>query len=723
MRPGRAAATSHDRQRRFINLLSVGAVAMLCLIGYLIWSSYREAIQTAETTSRNYAAIIEARLDASLRRADASLLQLTHNVPVAALNKEAIPRYAGELDAALDSEMVDFPELIGLRIFDANGDQFYSSNDGFGTAPNTGHRRFFQQARDGAPGSLVISDVVRGSNTGVSFVIVARALRDEQGRFMGAVAANFNLDYFQKLFRSLDLGRQGVLAIIRTDDFSQVLRWPQIGNELNQKLELASPIRAIVTSGVKTLTSEAKYRSDGISRIHSINVLHSYPFFVTAAFAVDDVLSGWRIRSLAVSLLALLLLFLLSGLLARLWRAEAKQEHVVSELAQSEERYVLAVNGVNEGIWDWNIITGEVYHSPRWKHLLGYRDDELENKSSAFLDRIHPDDVQKVKDALETHFKENTPYAVEVRLRLKDDSYSWFLVRGGAHRETTGRPVRMVGSIKDISEDMAAREELLNARSRAEEANNAKSNFLASMSHELRTPLNAILGFSEVIGDEMMGPVGTPIYREYAGYINNSGKHLLAIINDVLDMAKIGSGQFVLQEDYVDLRQVIECCLPMVQQMATANGVGLRAIPNATSLLWADRKRVDQILINLLSNAVKFTPNGGTVSVEAHVCEDGSLALIVADTGIGMTPEQIHTAMQPFRQVDSTLGRKYEGTGLGLPLTDGLMHLHGGRLDITSETGVGTIVTAIFPVNRVRHSRGDWSDRDDVLQSVERIST
>jgi PAS domain S-box-containing protein len=162
-----------------------------------------------------------------------------------------------------------------------------------------------------------------------------------------------------------------------------------------------------------------------------------------------------------------LLLILKAGLLARLWRAEAKQEHVVSELAQSEERYVLAVNGVNEGIWDWNIITDDDYHSPRWKHLLGYRDDELENKSCTFFDRIHPDDVQKVKDALEAHFKDNAPYAVEVRLRLKDESYRWFLGRGEAHRDPTGRPVRMVGSIKDISEEKAAREELQNARSRA----------------------------------------------------------------------------------------------------------------------------------------------------------------------------------------------------------------------------------------------------------------
>jgi signal transduction histidine kinase len=166
----------------------------------------------------------------------------------------------------------------------------------------------------------------------------------------------------------------------------------------------------------------------------------------------------------------------------------------------------------------------------------------------------------------------------------------------------------------------------------------------------------------------------------------------------------LGSGKFTLNESDVDIDDVIENCIPMVRERAEASGVALQANHSARlPSLWADRMRVSQILINLLSNAVKFTPRGGTVSVVAAQREDGTFALIVSDNGIGMTEEQVAIAMQPFRQIDSSLARHYEGTGLGLPLTEGLMELHGGLLIITRPaSGAGTVATAVFPAERVR---------------------
>jgi signal transduction histidine kinase len=244
--------------------------------------------------------------------------------------------------------------------------------------------------------------------------------------------------------------------------------------------------------------------------------------------------------------------------------------------------------------------------------------------------------------------------------------------------------------------------ELMAAKIDAEAANVAKSAFLAAMSHELRTPLNAILGFSEMIHTEVLGAVGVPTYREYANDIHTSGRHLLSIINDVLDMAKIGSGQFELRENNVDVAQVIRDGIMMLRGQAELGGVALDAsLPKNVPFLRADTTRVRQVLVNLLSNAVKFTPAGGSVSVEVEFSSDGTLALIVTDTGVGMTLEQVAAARQPFRQIDSSIARKFEGTGLGLPLAEGLMQLHGGRLDIVSESGKGTSVTAKFPPERV----------------------
>jgi len=248
--------------------------------------------------------------------------------------------------------------------------------------------------------------------------------------------------------------------------------------------------------------------------------------------------------------------------------------------------------------------------------------------------------------------------------------------------------------------------ELVCAKDAAEAANKAKSAFLASMSHELRTPLNAILGFSEIIGTEFLGPVGTAAYGDYARDIHTSGRHLLAIINEVLDMAKISAGTFVINESVVDLADVVNTSVTIVRQLAEAKGIAVEVeIAAGLPLLRADETRVRQVAINLLSNAVKFTEGPGRVSIKAWRRGDGSIALAVADTGIGMTAEQIVIARQPFRQIDSRLARTHEGTGLGLPLAEGFIRLHGGQLELTSEAGVGTTATAVFPAERVLPDR------------------
>ena len=244
--------------------------------------------------------------------------------------------------------------------------------------------------------------------------------------------------------------------------------------------------------------------------------------------------------------------------------------------------------------------------------------------------------------------------------------------------------------------------ELVQAMKAAEAANTAKSSFLAGMSHELRTPLNAILGFSEIMKMEAMGPLGTPTYQEYANHIHKSGRHLLSIINELLDMAKISSGEFPLRECSVDVASLVGECLPCVRHLADDKGVELiSVVDDGIGPLHADETRVRQILINILSNAVKFTPSNGLVCIVVSLDDQGSLCFRVIDTGIGMTEDQIATARLPFRQVDSSLARKYEGAGLGLPLAEGLMKLHGGKLDIASEINVGTTVVATFPAERM----------------------
>ncbi len=243
------------------------------------------------------------------------------------------------------------------------------------------------------------------------------------------------------------------------------------------------------------------------------------------------------------------------------------------------------------------------------------------------------------------------------------------------------------------------------AETRAELASEAKSHFLANMSHELRTPLNAIIGFSEVMAEELFGPLQPPQYRSYAQLIYDSGQHLLGVISNVLDMAKIESGKLRLNESEVCIAEAVECCRRIMAKQAVTSGLELTAdVPADLPPMRADDMKVRQILLNLLSNAIKFTPEGGAVTLAARLNADGGLCLSVADTGIGIASTDVKTALEPFGQVDVGLTRKYDGSGLGLPLTKSLVEIHGGTLRLDSVPGKGTIVTARFPSQRVMHA-------------------
>jgi signal transduction histidine kinase len=243
---------------------------------------------------------------------------------------------------------------------------------------------------------------------------------------------------------------------------------------------------------------------------------------------------------------------------------------------------------------------------------------------------------------------------------------------------------------------------LLEAKEEAERANRAKSEFLAKMSHELRTPLNAIIGFSQIIASELLGPVGT---RKYAGYgtdIERSGHHLLQIISEILDLAKIETGKFVLHEGEFDLATIVSETIELMRPLAEARGVSVAvAPPPAGTRLRGDDLRVKQILLNLLSNAAKFTAAGGSIAVTLTRERGAGVAVAVADTGVGIPAADLERVLQPFEQVGNAMISNSGGTGLGLPLARELMMLHGGNLTLASKPGIGTTVTIVFPEERV----------------------
>jgi signal transduction histidine kinase len=265
--------------------------------------------------------------------------------------------------------------------------------------------------------------------------------------------------------------------------------------------------------------------------------------------------------------------------------------------------------------------------------------------------------------------------------------------------------VRVVGTNQDVTKARTAEKKLQAALATAQAANNAKSEFLANMSHELRTPLNAIIGFSEMLASESLAPSLSQRDRGYAADIHESGQHLLEIISDILDFSRAEAGQTDTQEELIDTRSLLDWVVRLLGEKARAKNLRLvvEVRPNAGSF-YGDLRLLRQTLLNILSNAVKFTL-AGEIRFLATKNDQGALAISVADTGIGMRPEDIPVALTPFLQLENSLQRHYDGIGLGLPLAKRFVELHGGTFSITSELQKGTTVTIELP-----GQAGGWSD-------------
>ena len=356
-----------------------------------------------------------------------------------------------------------------------------------------------------------------------------------------------------------------------------------------------------------------------------------------------------------------------------------------------------------------DIVTGHtdnadiVFVTPAVERVLGVRPDTI--RGDGLFRMIHVADRPAYLTAVSDAVQRGLTSEVEFRLRVDDETgrgrWLWLEMRCRplAEADPFGGGARVVAVTRDITERKAQEAELRRAREVAEEASHAKTRFLANVSHELRTPLNAIIGFSEMLGAEVFGPLGDARQREYVHLIHESGSHLLQVVNDILDMSKIEAGSFDVAPEPFDLLNLIDGVRQMMSHQAEERGLTLKLaggfdLPEVV----ADRRACKQILINLLSNAVKFTDRGGSVSLGAR--REGELvAIFVRDTGIGIAEKDLRRLGTPFVQADSGYDRRHEGTGLGLSVVKGLTDLHGGTMTIESRLGEGTCVTIRLPVD------------------------
>ncbi len=487
------------------------------------------------------------------------------------------------------------PQVDATAVIDSDGEILANTRQFPAPRLNTGEARFFRELKDHPDRGLVIDDPLLMPLNGKWMVYLARALIDDHGRFIGIVLAGMQVDYFERYFSMINVGRDTAVTL-STQTPLIIARAPHSEAFMGKPLPSQSDTFVRPSPGQSVLNVDTGI-DHVLRRIATTSFsVQGNALYLSVSQSESSILRPWRstlLRIVGVSVLTILVVGILVLLLFR--------------ALQGEE--------------DWRVA------------------------------------------------------AIEREAQLS--------------RQTV---------------------ELAAARDQAQTANRARGEFLANMSHELRTPLNAVLGFSEILEKELFGPLGDPRYKEFIADIHGSGRHLLEIIGNILDLTKVDAGRLDLDEREVDVVDLMRLCVRLVGDAAKNGGVKLESrLPPRDVILRGDPTRLKQILLNLLSNAIKFTPEGKEVVLSAGDLEDGYF-LMVSDAGIGMSPSDVEEAMQPFRQIDSSLARRYEGTGLGLPLTKSLVELHGGVLEIRSQVGEGTRAIVKLPKWRVIDSGAPCAD-------------
>ena len=371
---------------------------------------------------------------------------------------------------------------------------------------------------------------------------------------------------------------------------------------------------------------------------------------------------------------------------------------MLQHLKALERRWGMALQSASFGVWDLDPRGQTVHYSPEWKAMLGYGHADEVDCTSTWRGRVHPEDLEPMLGALNAHLEgRSSSYATEFRLRAADGSYRWVLSRGRVvSRDEQGAALRVVGTLTDLT-DRREVELMRVARDRAEAANLAKTQFLSRMSHELRTPLNAVLGFAQLLSGRIGDPdADVDDQRRCVAQIEKAGWHLLAMINDVLDLSRVESGDLVIRLAPVPFAPLCRSVGEMMAPMARERGVQIHTAalpPHATVL--ADSLRLNQVLTNLLSNAIKYNRDGGSVTLDLAPAGN-RWCLSVSDTGLGISQAQLAHLFEPFNRLGRAASA-VEGVGIGLALSRGLVEKMGGTIAARSVPGQGTTFDVSLP--------------------------
>ena len=703
-------------------VLVVNALA-ISLLAYQLLVSKEQQEREVRTAAENLTRLIDHNLSESVGKIDWSLRELADHLETELRLRGRIGDREGA--ALLAQRQAWLAALADFRVTDASGKVRFGPGVQPGAKISYAEGEPFITHRNRSDGGLIVSNPLFGRVSKVWVITLTRRYNYPDGRFAGIIAAAAPVSYFAKLLSELDVGPHGV-AVLRDADTAVVARYPLVTTPSQQmgSKGFSRELTDIIASGVSARTYHTKYAADGAERTNSYRRLTALPYHLVVGMAAEDYLANWRNSVWKAGAVAALVLAVTVILAWLLWRS-----FVLTGRAGERSRVLL--NNASDGI---HILDGEgvIFEaSESFCRMLGYKRDEVIGTSLlAFVAKFPPDEIRR---AIAQPSERREISTLETRFRRQDGSIFEVEISSG-RLELDGRPVLFCAA-RDITERKRIGQQLLEfqthledkvqqrtlalaaAKEAAEAANSAKSTFLANMSHEIRTPMSAIIGLTHLLRRAQP----TPEQSERLGKIDAAAKHLLAIINDILDISKIEAGKLQLEQTDFSLGAELDRVLSLIADQARAKRLEVE-VDAAGVPVWlrGDPTRLRQALFNYLSNAIKFTERGSIV-LRARLLQDHgeemTLRFSVEDTGIGIAAEKISGLFHAFEQADASTTRKYGGTGLGLVINRRLAQMMGGEAGVDSELGRGS---SFWFTARLRRGQGTMpADIADVVQNTE----
>jgi len=690
-----AAGSSRFRRLR-IGVVVLGVLAILAFAlssGYDAWRSYRYALTATDREITNMANALAEQSASTLQAVDLFLLDTarwyrtdSREIPPDRLNEMLANRSAG------------VPQVRRVMIVDAQGNQRFGSSKSAPPVHNVSDRSYFIAQRDGTASGLFISEPLVTRSEGHAAVELSRRLDDEAGKFAGVVTAVLELKDLAQYYQAVNVSMGSAIQLMRADG-TLLVRNPPAPDAIGRQF----PALALVpTVAAPRFVNPINGQRDFIAVAPVRNTDLTLAVTRDAAVALQP----WRDETIRVGIRTIILMLLGALTMAALLRQISRVAAGQRALRESEERYALAMEGANEGHWDWDFTTGSLFLSPKMKMLYGQSPDTKIDTRAEWRAKvvIHPDDVQRFEAAFNDHLEGRTSrYECEYRVRHPSGDWRWLAARGRCLRDSSGKPLRVVGSSIDVTAQRQAQvdKEQLEAQLRQSQKMEAIGTLAGGIAHDFNNILGAILGYGELAHQQ--STVGSPL-RRYLDSVMHAAERAQTLVERILGFSRSGLGD----RAPVNIRFVVEETLELLEASLPA-GVRLESrIETGNAAIIGDATYLHQVAMNLCTNAIQAMERGGVLRVtldcaelnEPRTLSRGSLGpgpyvrLSVCDTGVGIPPAVLERMFDPF----FTTKGVGEGTGLGLSLVHGIVGDLGGAIDVTTKAGEGTTFDIWLPV-------------------------